>query len=454
MDTQILYLYPEYAILSTTPFQFEIIDYSSILVTYSTINFQEADSYPTDAEIIGNTWRYINKNGGPDKRYADNPRMTVLKYGRITISIRNKVSFTYQISNAALAELFYSNFNRFVSSVESTSPMTTDSNISTHSNSDIQYSLEEVIQASEKLFQCMVKMSHDPQVLNAYDNHKQLDPTRTLTIGKGKIDPRLACVVAADLIKCFEGLEHEADMNTDEGLALGIILSQISIPYNPASRDISVIRSEEGRDFLTHAYELFKKEIQIEFDPHKFLSIEILRQQGVNEDTINEWAILMYRYALLIAKADGYLSETEQQWLTNILSFTNIDSTTPDNYQKATRELKLPSELDALFESAARYIVFSDAGCATTSSLQRKYSIGYNRAGKIMDQLEEAGIVGPSQPGKPRQVLIDHFALEELLNAKTSTIETIEKNQNSKDDFDSPPAATPKKSKINLLSIL
>ncbi|MDE6416339.1 MAG: hypothetical protein K2K68_04845, partial [Duncaniella sp.] len=50
-----------------------------------------------------------------------------------------------------------------------------------------------------------------------------------------------------------------------------------------------------------------------------------------------------------------------------------------------------------------------------TSSLQRRYSIGYNRAGKIMDQLEAAGIVGPAQGGKPRQVLMDTMQVARML---------------------------------------
>lgn len=71
---------------------------------------------------------------------------------------------------------------------------------------------------------------------------------------------------------------------------------------------------------------------------------------------------------------------------------------------------------DPLFDEAARYVVSSDT--ASTSSLQRRYSIGYNRAGKIMDQMEAAGIVGPSQGGKPRQVLVDIIMLESILENK------------------------------------
>ena len=52
----------------------------------------------------------------------------------------------------------------------------------------------------------------------------------------------------------------------------------------------------------------------------------------------------------------------------------------------------------------------------STSLLQRKMNLGYNRAGRIMDQLEEAGVVGPSDGSKPRQVLVGSMEmLEELL---------------------------------------
>ena len=71
------------------------------------------------------------------------------------------------------------------------------------------------------------------------------------------------------------------------------------------------------------------------------------------------------------------------------------------------------SDRDPLFEDAARAII--ESGTGSTSYLQRKFTIGYPRAGKIMDQLEMAGVVGPAQGGKPRKVLMDFFALESML---------------------------------------
>ncbi|MGM9841257.1 MAG: DNA translocase FtsK [Candidatus Limisoma sp.] len=77
--------------------------------------------------------------------------------------------------------------------------------------------------------------------------------------------------------------------------------------------------------------------------------------------------------------------------------------------------IKSLSERDSLFEEAAEFIITSGS-TASTSSLQRRFSIGYNRAGKLMDQMEAAGIVGPSLGGKPRQVLVDHTQLSMILN--------------------------------------
>ena len=85
-----------------------------------------------------------------------------------------------------------------------------------------------------------------------------------------------------------------------------------------------------------------------------------------------------------------------------------------DENEKQIADIDL-SDRDPLFEDAARLIVASQTG--STSLLQRKLKLGYNRAGRLTDQLEVAGIVGPSEGSKPRQVLIqDEYSLEKLLN--------------------------------------
>ncbi len=84
----------------------------------------------------------------------------------------------------------------------------------------------------------------------------------------------------------------------------------------------------------------------------------------------------------------------------------------PDGEQGATaggKEFRL-AEMDDMFEDAARLVVETQHG--STSMIQRRMKLGYNRAGRIMDQLEGLGIVGPAEGSKPREVL--YYGMEEL----------------------------------------
>ena len=90
----------------------------------------------------------------------------------------------------------------------------------------------------------------------------------------------------------------------------------------------------------------------------------------------------------------------------------------PEYIDEAAESAKLdfdPNDRDNMFEDAARLIVMHQQG--STSLIQRKLKLGYNRAGRIIDQLEAAGVVGPFEGSKAREVLIpDDYALEQFLN--------------------------------------
>ncbi|WP_285008840.1 FtsK/SpoIIIE family DNA translocase [Pedobacter faecalis] len=107
-----------------------------------------------------------------------------------------------------------------------------------------------------------------------------------------------------------------------------------------------------------------------------------------------------------------------------ISDFIGVQRGYPEAYQlpeyidEAAESAKLdfdPNDRDGMFEDAARLIVMHQQG--STSLIQRKLKLGYNRAGRIIDQLEAAGIVGPFEGSKAREVLIpDEYALEQFLN--------------------------------------
>ena len=104
-----------------------------------------------------------------------------------------------------------------------------------------------------------------------------------------------------------------------------------------------------------------------------------------------------------IAQQQGYVS-----------AFELPEPDTDDGEGGESRDVDM-QHLDPMFEDAARLIVREQSG--STSLIQRKFAIGYNRAGRLMDQLEKAGIVGQAHGSKPREVLImDEMSLENLLS--------------------------------------
>ena len=104
-----------------------------------------------------------------------------------------------------------------------------------------------------------------------------------------------------------------------------------------------------------------------------------------------------------IAQQQGYLS-----------AFELPEPDTDDGEGGESHDVDM-QHLDPMFEDAARLIVREQSG--STSLIQRKFAIGYNRAGRLMDQLEKAGIVGAAHGSKPREVLImDEMSLENLLS--------------------------------------
>jgi len=128
-----------------------------------------------------------------------------------------------------------------------------------------------------------------------------------------------------------------------------------------------------------------------------------------NDKKINEITDIYEKQEIIenkeIVNEEKQLTQSEIERIINKLAEKDINT---ENY---SIDLSL---LDSLFEDSARIIVKHQSG--STSLIQRKFEIGYNRAGRIMDQLELAGIVGPIKGASPRDVYIqDEYRLEQKL---------------------------------------
>lgn len=112
-----------------------------------------------------------------------------------------------------------------------------------------------------------------------------------------------------------------------------------------------------------------------------------------------------------VEKINEYISEQQ-----GFLSAFELPEPEPDGDGSGAPSDFDSDSLDPMFEEAARLIVIHQQG--STSLIQRKFSIGYNRAGRLMDQLERAGIVGPGRGSKPREVLVtDEIELDAKIAA-------------------------------------
>jgi DNA segregation ATPase FtsK/SpoIIIE-like protein len=118
----------------------------------------------------------------------------------------------------------------------------------------------------------------------------------------------------------------------------------------------------------------------------------------------------------------AFISEEDVEALVANIRSQYVEIDRIESFEKATSELEASpsqeqqsSERDELFVDAAEIVV--SLGQGSTSLLQRRMKIGYARAGRLMDELEKAGIVGPQEGSKPREIFIDGSELKEHLIA-------------------------------------
>ena len=110
-----LYIYPGFVIVKeSSSTDFGIIDLKNISFIYSDSNFIEEETVPSDSKNIGYTWKYCNKNGSPDRRYANNYQIPIQQYGEIAISSSEGLNEEFMISNSDATNLFTTNLYNFI----------------------------------------------------------------------------------------------------------------------------------------------------------------------------------------------------------------------------------------------------------------------------------------------------------------------------------------------------
>lgn len=83
-----------------------MIDYSDFRISVSSVRFVETDPIPKDAQVVGQTWQYVNQNGTPDRRYKNNRQIPVCQYGQVFLRSSSGLNVELQISNIQNARDF------------------------------------------------------------------------------------------------------------------------------------------------------------------------------------------------------------------------------------------------------------------------------------------------------------------------------------------------------------
>jgi hypothetical protein len=101
-----IFLYPAFALYFVSQQAFALVDIRHLKLDYDPVSFIEEEAVPTDAELIGHTWKKANKDGSPDRRFANNYQIPIMKYGDIRFTSGSGLNEAYMISNERLARGF------------------------------------------------------------------------------------------------------------------------------------------------------------------------------------------------------------------------------------------------------------------------------------------------------------------------------------------------------------
>ena len=412
LSGNIYYLYPRYIIKTQLFMNFEVFPIDTVDFKYSKQRFVEDKIFPEDSYAIDYTYKYVNKNGDPDKRYSYNPRCPIVEYGKIEIE---KFGLIYHVSNYSAAAEFVNSYNIWKNKPlnNNVTPQTCEqqqNHISRDYFSTITQEIEKIISLYESL--CI-----DRNFLKTLENHNAVDEKNT------DIRQQIRGLFMMDMTKCFIDLGHELNMKTQEGFGLFYFFTRTNGLDKFEYDKLKMVLNDD----LCNTVSCFLEKVQNDIEVSKtvndieiskaigeiFVISEILGEYDTNQQ--KKYLVMLYRYASLTAKADGIVTETEQKWLSKLLKLSDVKISMQNDFSDLAEVKEFnESERDPLFEKVALLVV--QAQQCSASMLQRNLKLGYNRAGRIIDQLEAVGIVGHFEGSKPREVKIpNEMVLEQFL---------------------------------------
>lgn len=443
-----IYIYPGFIIKDKGGADFDILPLKLAHSVCESQNFIVDDNPPKDAKFLRSSWQYVNKNGQPDRRYSYNPKINIHQYANLSLPSFN---IKLQISNYDASLEFSEVLNKLINSTPSTIDevkkeaefIKNENAMNSNPFLGISESYFNLCKSqTESILSYLKTLQRDDAFVEFVNNVRGMSWADNAQYSS--YNSRLVIFLLYDLMKCYTNLGHSLDPKSKEILCPALLVTALvnketNITYNVLDEFYSITVST-----MIGVLEIAKN-LQ---DPEMtgITDFYIPRLFNVyNKDRVSEYRVLLYRFSSLVAKADGVIEPTEADYLANLMKDSpNVNEEVvipvpPPSYSNIS-----PLSLDPLTLEIARYVVLS--GVASTSNIQRKYTIGYNRAGRIMDHLESLEIVGPSNGGKPRTVLLTPTQLDYRINQINSSNSLTSNDHNALDNQPKKIDKKPKKS--------
>jgi hypothetical protein len=109
-----IYIYPGFAALFDNKENFGLIEIDELNLTFESMNFLETEKIPKDSKIVGETWAKVNKDGTPDRRFKDNYKIPIARYGELTFKSNTGVFEVFLFSNEEYSEEFAESYNKYI----------------------------------------------------------------------------------------------------------------------------------------------------------------------------------------------------------------------------------------------------------------------------------------------------------------------------------------------------
>ena len=251
---------------------------------------------------------------------------------------------------------------------------------------------------------------------------KELDRMMALTNNDGTpwpLDRKISLAMMLDAYRCYTELGYKMNAGDDEELGLLLLANNVASPGFTLDyfqlmnyRDNVAPTTRAMFDVVKMVHEHCPIPTGQYFFQHVF--------ENVDKERMSQYMVHLYRYASAIAKADDTINARESEILANLMKAKAMttDGKPLETKVESRRMAKDISGLDPYIKDVARFIV--EEQVCSVSIIQRKFRIGYNRASRIMDQLEQLGVVGETLGSKAREVLVATTEeLDKILSEKT-----------------------------------